>query len=394
MSRIESVDPFYLAMPRVHDIGDGSQDMLLVRVRAGGYTGWGECEAAPLPTIASMFCPMSHSTCHPVLDSVIGEPIDGPEDISRISRRVQRRSLDLLQAPHAFSGVEIALWDLLGKARGEPVYALLGYQRIEPKVAYASVLFGDTPEETMTKARGIRARGFRAAKFGWGQYGRGTVEADDALVHAARQGLGDQLLLMVDAGTVWDEDIEAARRRLPALKEAGVLWLEEPFNSGALDAYRRLAAEALPVQIAGGEGAHGFHVARQLIDHARLGYVQIDTGRIGGIGPATLVARYANSHGVHYVNHTFTSHLALSAALQPYAGLTENGICEYPAEPSPLAHGLTLSHITPASDGTITPPERPGLGLDLHLDAVRPYLRDVSITIDGKTTYQTPALTE
>ena len=113
--KIESVDFFYLSMPQVLDIGDGSQDALLVRVRAGGLVGWGECEAAPLVSIASLVCPMSHSACKPVQASVLGQQLDGPEDIARISRLVRDNSLDLLQADHTLAGIDIALWDLVGK---------------------------------------------------------------------------------------------------------------------------------------------------------------------------------------------------------------------------------------------------------------------------------------
>ena len=84
--KIESVDFFYLSMPEVLDIGDGSQDATLVRVRAGGLEGWGECEAAPLPTIAAYVCPMSHSACKPVKASVEGMELNEPEDILKISR--------------------------------------------------------------------------------------------------------------------------------------------------------------------------------------------------------------------------------------------------------------------------------------------------------------------
>jgi hypothetical protein len=98
--KIESVDFFYLAMPEVLDIGDGSQDALLVRVRSGGFTGWGECEAAPLVSIASLICPMSHSACKPVLASVLGQRLDGVGDIVRVGNLVREQSLDLLQADH------------------------------------------------------------------------------------------------------------------------------------------------------------------------------------------------------------------------------------------------------------------------------------------------------
>jgi L-alanine-DL-glutamate epimerase-like enolase superfamily enzyme len=166
--KIESVDLFYVAMPEIRDVGDGSQDALLVRIQVGEYVGWGECDASPLTSIASFVCPMSHSACKPVRDSVVGQPLDDCADIRRIGDRVRANSLDLLQADHTLSGIDIALWDALGHRLGEPVYRLLGYRQATPKLPYASQLFGDTPQETLHKARLVRALGYRAAKFGWG----------------------------------------------------------------------------------------------------------------------------------------------------------------------------------------------------------------------------------
>jgi L-alanine-DL-glutamate epimerase-like enolase superfamily enzyme len=183
--RVEAVDFFYLSMPTVLDIGDGSQDALLVRVQAGQYVGWGECEAAPLVSIASLICPMSHSACKPVIASVIGQPINDTTDIARIGAEVRCNSADLLQADHTLSGIDVALWDLLGKRLDAPVYSLLGYDRAYPKVCYASVLFGDTPEQTFHKAQRIQSQGYRAAKFGWGPFGRGSVAAATATEYAA-----------------------------------------------------------------------------------------------------------------------------------------------------------------------------------------------------------------
>src|SRR5262245_58276695 len=139
--KIEAVDFFYLSMPVVRDVGDGSQDALLARVQAGGYTGWGECEASPLVSMASWNCPMSHSACKPLSVSVLGEELEDPKDIRRINALVRANSFDLLQTDHTLSGVDIALWDLLGKKLNEPVYRLLGYRRAYPKLAYASQLF-------------------------------------------------------------------------------------------------------------------------------------------------------------------------------------------------------------------------------------------------------------
>jgi L-alanine-DL-glutamate epimerase-like enolase superfamily enzyme len=390
--KVTEVDAFYLSMPEVLDIGDGSQDMLLIPVRAGDHTGWGECEASPLTSIASLVCPMSHSACQPVLASVLGQDLNGPGDIGRIVGEVRARSLDLLQADHALSGIEIALWDLLGKALGEPVYALLGYPAATPKTPYASVLFGDTPQQTLDKAGHLRAQGFAAVKFGWGPYGQSTVAADADQVHAAREGLGTDIALLVDAGTVWGEDVEAAALRLPSLQQAGALWLEEPFVSGALRAYQALARHGGPVKLAAGEGAHNAQLAEHLIDYGGIGFIQVDTGRIGGIGDAFRVAGYARERDVRFVNHTFTSHLALSASLQPFAGCAADWLCEYPMEAKELAVALTSNRIAIDGNGQVSAPPRPGLGMTLDLDAVRPYLLDAEVRVGGRTLYRTPDL--
>ena len=390
--RIESVHFFYLSMPHVLDIGDGSQDALLVRVQAADYVGWGECEASPLVSIASLVCPMSHGACKPVRASVLGQRLESVADIARIGDLVRENSLDLLQADHTLSGIDMALWDLMGKKHGAPVYDLLGYRQAFPKVPYASQLFGDTPQETLDKGRRVREQGFRAAKFGWGLYGRGTAAEDADQVMAAREGLGHDGILMIDAGTVWKDDVEAARARLEALQACDVTWLEEPFLSGALGAYRSLAAISGTVRLAGGEGCHTYHMAQQMIDGAGIGYIQIDAGRIGGISVAKQVADYAHRQGVMYINHTFTSHLALSASLQPFAGLAAHTICEYPVEPQPLAVEMTREHILPDTNGEIRLPEGPGLGISPDLQALRKYLVDAEIRVGGKVLYRTPSL--
>ncbi len=390
--KIESVDFFYLSMPVVRDVGDGSQDALLVRVQAGGHVGWGECEAAPLVSLASWNCPMSHSACKPVSASVLGQTLEGPEDIRRINALVRAHSFDLLQADHTLSGIDIALWDLLARRRSEPVYRLLGYERAFPKIAYASQLFGDDPQETLNKARLVGRAGFRAAKFGWGPYGRGTVAVDAEHVRAAREGLGRDALLLVDAGTVWGEDAAQAALRLPALLAAGAVWLEEPFVSGALQAYADLSRVSGAVKLAGGEGCHNYQQAKAMIDYAGLGFIQIDAGRIGGITTARDTAEYAAARGVLYVNHTFTTPLALSASLQPYAGLAQHEICEFPFEPSSLAREFSTTQFQPDAAGCIHVPEQPGLGVQPDLVALKKYQVDVEIKVGGRVLFRSPAL--
>ena len=390
--KIEAVDLFYLAMSVVTTEADGSQDALLVRVRAGGFTGWGECEAAPLPSIAAFVCPMSHGACRPVADSVLGQSLDSPADIARIATQVEYDSMDLLQAAHTWSGVEMALWDLLGHARGEPVWRMLGYVRSHKKRPYASMLFGDTPADTLRQGQSARASGYGAAKFGWGPIGRGSVALDADHFAAAREGIGPDMLLMVDTGQIWGEDVESAAARIPALEAAGATWLEEPFHASAYEAYGALARRSPNVRLAGGEGAHNFSMARHLIDYGGVGFIQIDTGRIGGIGPSKRVADYATAKGVTFVNHTFTSHLALSASMQAFAGLEDHRICEYPFQPKSLAVDFVATQILRDAQGEVAAPDAPGLGVAIDIAGMRPYLVETEITVGGQVLYRTPAL--
>ena len=389
--KIDSVDFFYLAMPVVTTAGDGSQDALVVRVSAGGHIGWGECEAAPLPSIAAFVCPMSHGACRPVSASVLCERIDGPEDIKRMASALALNSMDLLQAPHTWSGIEVALWDLLGRIRGEPAWKMLGYARSHPKTPYASVLFGATPQQTLERAKELRAKGFRAAKFGWAPFGD-SLQGDIDQLDAARQGLGADGILLIDAGQIFGDDADAAALRLAALNANKVTWFEEPFGGYAYDAYRQLAARSGAVKLAGGEAAHNRYMAQHLIEYGQVGYVQIDCGRIGGLWPAKQVADYATARGVTYVNHTFTSNLALSASLQPYAGLEASRICEYPTALSRLASELTSTHIVPDPNGEVAAPDAPGLGIEINERALKLYAVDVEIKVGGRTIFAPPKI--
>jgi L-alanine-DL-glutamate epimerase-like enolase superfamily enzyme len=391
--KIESVDLFYLRMPEVLDIGDGSQDSLLCRVSAGGYVGWGEAVCSPLVGLSAWITPLSHSGCHPVIDSVLGAELNDPSDIAKVYQSVRKNSFyGLLQSDLLISGIEIAMWDCLGRAKSEPIWRLLGYEKSYPKLPYASVLFGDTAQETKQKALAMKQAGFKAVKFGWGPFGTTTVQADSEHIFAARDGIGDDGYLMIDAGTVFKEDVEAAAARLPALHEANVYWYEEPFDGYAISSYAQLSARTPKVALAGGEGAHNAYQGKQLIDDGKVGFIQIDAGYVGGISNAYQIAQYANKKGVKYVNHTFTSQSALSSSLQSFAGLAESDISEYPMEPKLLCQELTTNRIELDKNGMISAPDKPGTGMDINLDAVKKYLVQTQIQVGGKTLYTTPSV--
>jgi L-alanine-DL-glutamate epimerase-like enolase superfamily enzyme len=129
-----------------------------------------------------------------------------------------------------------------------------------------------------------------------------------------------------------------------------------------------------------------------MIDYAGIDFVQIDTGRVGGITTAKKIADYARTRAVTFVNHTFTSHLALSASLQPFAGSRDDTLCEYPVESQPLAAELTQQLLLPDVNGQITVPNGPGLGVEPDLATIRKYLVDVKIQVNGEYLYQPPSV--
>jgi L-alanine-DL-glutamate epimerase-like enolase superfamily enzyme len=289
--RIEAIDLFYVALPEITTAADGTQDSFLVRVRTdNGLEGWGEADASPLVSIAAYVCPMSHGSIVNLNESLLGERLEMPDDVRRLHYKARRRAMDIQQVDHAQSAVDIALWDVLGKKLDKPVYALLGYKMTYPKLPYCSVLFGDDARSTKRRAEEIRKQGYTAAKFGWGPMGR-DGDTDIAIVRAAREGLGPDIHLMIDAGVAWGLDAETAYKRACQFAPYKPTWLEEPVLAEAVEQYARIKELGSPVPIAGGEGCNTYRAAEDFVRHARPDYVQIDVGRIGGITPADRVCR-------------------------------------------------------------------------------------------------------
>ena len=212
-----------------------------------------------------------------------------------------------------------------------------------------------------------------------------TVAADADQVAAAREGLGPDGILLVDGGTVWKNDLE---RAASAAGRAEAARRDLAGGAVSLRRARRLqdAGDGGGAGQAGGRrGLHNVLMARHMIDHAGIGFVQIDAGRIGGITPARDVALYARPRGVTYVNHTFTSHLALAASLQPFADSEKDEICEYPVEPKALAIEITHNHIGRDANGQVSLPDAPGLGVRPNIEAANRYLVPTEIRVGGKT---------
>jgi L-alanine-DL-glutamate epimerase-like enolase superfamily enzyme len=386
--RITAVDPIYLKVPQVTTAADGTQDTLLVRIRTDeNIEGWGECDASPLVSLSVYCCPMSHGNIINIRESLLGERIDGPDDVRRLRAKVLRQGLDIQQLHHAYSGADIALWDLVGKKLGRPVYQLLGARQQHAKLPYASVLFGDSPEETFTIARGLKDRGFRAMKFGWGPLGSKDADFDEALVKSARDGIGNDAELMVDAGVCWGNDVETVLSRAKTFSEYRVTWLEEPLHPDAIGHYHELSRKKPTVPIAAGENCGTVRAAEDYLENGGLNFIQIDAGRIGGISPSRIICEQAHKRGVTYVNHTFKSRLSLAAALHVFADVATFKYLEYPAAGSRLAFDL-VKGLDRDAKGMVSLPDKPGLGVEVNLDVLHEFLVPVKIELSGKTIFQ------
>ena len=388
--KIIAVDPFYLKMPQITEAADGTQDTLIVRIQTDdGVTGWGECDASPLVSLAAYCCPMSHGNIINIRESLIGETLNNPTDVYRLHQKALRNGLDIQQIHHAYSGADIALWDIVGQRLGEPIYRLLEPQsQSHSKRPYASALFGDTSEETYQLATQLREQGYRAAKFGWGPMGKFGEENDVALVRAAREGMGEDAQIMIDAGVVWGDDYETAYARAKRFAQFAPTWLEEPLAPDAIEAYMGLARRNPPVPIAAGEGSGTYRMAEDLILHGGIQFVQIDVGRIGGITEAFRVRRLAEQRGIQYVNHTFKSHLSLAASLHVFATNESFDLLEYPAAGSELSERLTVERLEVGSDGKVALAAKPGLGVSVDTATMDAYLAPVQIQVGNEIIFE------
>jgi L-alanine-DL-glutamate epimerase-like enolase superfamily enzyme len=267
---------------------------------------------------------------------------------------------------HAIAGVDMALWDLKGKALGQPVYRLLGGPFQTRFRAYASVLFGDTPAATGEAARRWVDRGFTAVKFGWGPMGRDEA-TDVALVREARRGLGNADLL-IDAGQCFDA--RTAIRRAHQFAEFRPFWLEEMLQPDDYAGYRMLSA-ASPTPIAAGESDSRLEEFERLLDEGGLDWVQPDPARCG-ISTMLAVGKAALRRKRRVCNHTFKSGITIAASLHVMAGLPDVDVFEFCMADSPLRHDLTRERFE-VTDGYVSVSDAPGLGVTVDPEMVARY---------------------
>jgi L-alanine-DL-glutamate epimerase-like enolase superfamily enzyme len=367
--KVTRVEPIHLRLPDVNERCDGSQETLVVRVHTDdGLVGVGEADSSSLVAKAVIEAPLSHKICRGLAECVVGQD---PFEIDRLVHRMYEGSIFFGRqgaAVQAMSAVEIALWDLVGKAVGRPVYQLLGGGFRKSFQAYASILFGDTPAETERIGRDLARQGYRAVKFGWGPMGQSEA-GDLAHVRAARQGVGPDVELMVDAGLCWDT--ATAIRRAQQFEPFNLTWLEEPLHPDNLDGYRRLSARS-PVRIAAGEEVCDPGEFRRLMDEGGIDVVQVDVTRVGGLSRAKRIGWESAERHRLCVNHSYKTGVNIAASLHFVAALPNTRYFEYCVEQGALRQTLTKQRF-PVVNGEIRVPEEPGLGVELDEAVVEKY---------------------
>jgi L-rhamnonate dehydratase len=369
--KIVDVQALYLRQSQVKRQCDSGQDALVVRVRTdAGITGLGEVDSAPMAVKGTIEGPFSHTISSGLRELLIGED---PFETEYLWYKMHRQNVYSGRggiAIHAMSGVDLALWDIKGQALGQPIWKLLGGGFHKKGIrAYASSLFGATPEETRERAQRFRGRGFTAVKFGWHPMGQ-DEKTDIALVRGARAGLGDDADLMIDAGLVWDA--KTAIQRARAFSEYRIFWLEEPLWPDDYEGYRKLSS-ATEVRIAAGEEESERRSFLDLMDRGQIDVVQVDLTRCGGFTEAMKIASLAQDRGLPVVNHGFTTYINVAAALHFLNAIPNSFIMEFVAEEgTTLRDAITRQRIT-ACDGFVAVPMEPGLGIGLNEEALERY---------------------
>jgi D-galactarolactone cycloisomerase len=271
---------------------------------------------------------------------------------------------------HTIGGIDMALWDLLGKASGQPMGRLLGGRHRERVRPYASLLMRE-PAQMVEQLLTVKAQGFRAFKIGWGPFGRKSAAVDEEIVKAARDAVGAESLLMVDAGAsdaYWPQNYKWALRTADMLADYRVAWFEEPLHPDALDDYVSLRS-ASRVDIAGGEVLTRRQAFQPWLVAKALDIVQPDVTKCGGLSEQRRIGLMAQENGVRFIPHGWNTAVGLASDLQIASAFVDTDLVEY-LTGSPFIDEIAAGGWRLDADGMLPIPDKPGLGIEINFDAL------------------------
>jgi len=321
-----------------------------------GLSGWGEGTGVP---------------ARRALESqVIGR---SPFDYAVIWEGLQLQGTDI----GAISGVDIALWDLMGKALDKPIHQLLGGSFRSKVDAYATGLFrrerSDPTAALVDEARGYVDQGFKAMKM---KVGFGP-DYDIKNVAAVRRAIGDDILFAVDANCAYDRGSAIAVGQ--RLVENNLLWFEEPVSSDDVESYIEIR-RALNVRISGAEQLRGHRAFRRFLQERALDIVQPDISICGGFTEYKKIEAMASANHVRVLPHMFGTAIRMAATLQllanlpdvPHSNVPFPVLLEYDMSENALRTELAVEPIAHV-DGVVAIPQGPGLGIEINRDLLARY---------------------
>jgi L-rhamnonate dehydratase len=357
----------------------GVRFISLVKVSTDeGITGWADIETQPHVGRAIVTAPSGGQIgMESLRAALIGE---NPLERERLWQKMYRflayygrqgAGMQML------SGVDIALWDIAGKAFGQPIHTLLGAKYRDRVTGYASTLFRPTPDAMKAAVAEYRERGFRAIKFGWGAFGH-DLARDVALVRAAREEAGPEIELLVDGGwygTTYQNPYRPRSLRdwvilIQELEALGVVWLEDCLHPENIDGYRALSEHTTRLRLAAGEQLAGIAEFERLATEGRVDVLQPDLSRCGGLTVGKQVADFATRRQIDCVPHAWLSDLLKAASLHLNAYLMNSRYLEYNVSSASLLNTLCTTHLAMV-DGSIAVPDGPGLGVAVDEAMVR-----------------------
>jgi L-alanine-DL-glutamate epimerase-like enolase superfamily enzyme len=367
--KITDVKAIILKLPEISPAADGTQDDLIIMVETDeGITGYGEVDTAPFVGKAVVDAYMSHGTCWGLREVVTGAD---PFDYEQIWNEMWEKTYYYGRSGpviHVMSGIDMAIWDIMGKASGKPVHKLLGGSYVDKVRAYASTLMPETPDEAKKLVEKLASQGYTAIKFGWGPLGY-DVRFDVKLIETVRKTAGDHIEIMIDIGKRYK--LKQAMYVAKALEQMNIYWLEEPLPAEDYAGYKRLT-ESTTLRIATGEEESGRISFARLINESRVDVIQPDISRCGGLTEAKKIASMAADNNILMVPHAFKTGILVAASIHLIAALPDIPFLEFSVTESAIRKELLVKPFI-QKDGFIDVPTAAGLGIELNPEVIRKF---------------------
>ena len=371
--QIESIEAFPLHYPEPHDSGKSRYVTIAKVIASDGSIGWGEC-ICQFPEAALATRVIIESGFAPLLKG------QDPRDVERLWQAMRDRSWWYGNggiASFAVSAIDMALWDLKGKALQVPLYDLLGGKRHSKLRACASVIFDtENLETTRAEFADYARRGYTAVKGGWGKRPEAAFGLDPkrdlAVVSTIREAIGPAVDLVVDVGTHVKWTVAHAIKMTRAMERFDIFWIEEPLPQGDIAGYVRLR-EATQTQIATGEKEWTLRDFKILIEAGAVDIVMPDAGKAEGVTGFKRIIDFAAANGVRFTPHSWSSAINTAAALHLFASAANGVVFELKPNPSPMQSELVTEPIV-QNGGYVDVSGRPGLGIEVRTDVIQRYL--------------------